>query len=182
MLDIRKENIDEDNDMVSNNTLRDIKDKTEQQGSNEKQIVLTCHLCDYETYYPLEFNEHGSKSHGIIHCDKCDYSADDSTIMKKHMMKHTGKFNSICSICGFEATREALLEDHKEVKHKKNNDKLLTICEGCDKSFPFPFLLKYHFCFPEFKFGCLKCTFIGISMADLLAHVKHNHVKCDGCD
>ena len=75
--------------------------------------------------------------------------------MNKHKKLHTGRFSYICATCGFEATKESILEDHQESK---------------------------HLCPPQYKFGCTKCPFIVISMDDLLTHVGKDHVKCDLCD
>ena len=133
-------------------------------GIDDKEMVSTYHLCDYATNDLPKMKAHGTLFHGIVHCDKCEYSADDLTILKKHLMTHTGRFPYICANCGFEATKESILEFHKETKHRKNDDQPIAKCEDYGKSFPFTFLQEYHFCPPQYKFGCTKCTFIGISM------------------
>ena len=97
---------------------------------SDQEVLFSCHLCDYQTSDVLQMNDHSSKNHGFIHCDKCEYIAEESTIMKKHMLKHTGSFNFTSTICEFEATKESLLEEHYERKHKKNKEVSFQ-CEVC---------------------------------------------------
>ena len=52
--------------------------------------------------------DHKFRKHGIINCDKCEYSAEDSDIMKKHKMKHTGRILFTCNICEFETSKQSM--------------------------------------------------------------------------
>ena len=80
--------------------------------------------------------KHGSDQHGIFHCEKCEYSADDKSILNKHMMGHTGRIICTCNPCEFEATRESIVENHQERKHKKVVDAHLPQkCKDCERFF-----------------------------------------------
>ena len=86
-------------------------------------------------------DEHCVQEHGFINCEKCDYTAEDKDLMKKHMTKHTGGRIFTCNYCVFEATKQSILEDHMETKHAKKEpwwqeDEPQTYqCDACETTF-----------------------------------------------
>ena len=48
-----------------------------------QEFKFKCCYCKFETNDIKISENHGSKNHGIINCERCDYSALDETIMKK---------------------------------------------------------------------------------------------------
>ena len=47
-------------------------------------------------------------------------------LMNQHKMKHTESSLYTCGVCEFEATKLAMLKDHIEIKHTKQNMKIRT--------------------------------------------------------
>ena len=87
--------------------------------------------------------------HGILVCQKCDYRAEDRSLMRKHMETHTGTSLLPCRICEFETTKKATLDEHIEIKHNqksggsKDRDHH---CEKCGKTYNGKVALTYHKC------------------------------------
>ena len=160
--------------------------------NSKKNKILSCYLCDFETSEFSQMDEHGNTAHGIINCDKCEFCAIDEAIMKQHMKKHTGRILFTCNVCEFETTKQSMLENHIEEKHKKHEpwwhqDKHENhFCERCEKSFPNIFLRKYHNCTPLSKYACDICTFMAITLDELLDHYEDSHTRqrnrCSSCD
>ena len=55
------------------------------------------------------FEVHGEEIHGFVYCQKCEYTAEDKSIMKQHMKRHTGDIPFVCNVCEFEATKQSVL-------------------------------------------------------------------------
>ena len=83
-----------------------------------------CQLCEFETKGAKEIDEHVINVHGFKSCDKCEYIAEDMVLMNQHKMKHTESSLYTCGVCEFEATKLAMLKDHIEIKHTKQNTKI----------------------------------------------------------
>ena len=141
--------------------------------------VLTCGFGDYETISPVDLNEHEGKVHGVVNCNLCDYSALDEEILRKHMTKHTGRIVFQCGKCEFEATKEALLDDHKESKHTTQPEPTVEKrkCEKCEKEFDAGFVFEAHKCIVTSKFQCELCTFKAVTLSELLEHMVTNHAQ-----
>ena len=184
------------NDMDNHNT-RDIhdtfsKNKTLIEDSivackNDSPGDYECHLCKYVTRDLKAMDEHTINTHGMVKCGKCAYSAEDQDLLDNHMKKHTGRIIFTCVVCEFEATREVILENHMELKHKKNTDRN-TKCENCEKEFPALFLSRYHICGPQYTYPCQLCTFVAIDLEEIVSHQLEYHTntlgihKCGKCD
>lgn len=117
------------------------------------------------------------------------YNLKLNYLMNNHMKKHTGRYIFSCSVCEFEATREYLLENHKEMKHKNTDCNGNLKCDQCEKTFPALFLSRYHICGQEFTYPCQSCGFIAIDLHEIISHVQENHspvsrnlLKCNKCD
>ena len=172
------------------NTTQEVEVETERIKENRNNTELSCHLCEYSTKVLREMEDHKFRKHGIINCDKCEYSAEDSDIMKKHKMKHTGRILFTCNICEFETSKQSMLVEHKEAKHKSteeiNKEKTVFECNRCETDFQYGFLLKNHTCIPTFKYPCEICTFVAISVGEILEHMNAIHSKnstpCSFCE
>jgi hypothetical protein len=136
-----------------------------------------CHLCEFKTIDETKMNAHRFQQPGIIKCDRCEYGAEDSDIMKKHKMNHSGTIIFICNTCEFEATKQSLLEAHKEPKHTSAKKR---------EVFSYPFLMENHGCSPVFKYPCEMCTFVFIGFSEPLEHMDLVHTNalasCSKCD
>jgi hypothetical protein len=148
-------------------------------------------LCDYQSNDTKAIDEHGKDQHGVFKCEKCDYTAEDNAIMKKHMGTHTGRNILPCGVCEFETTRRATLDDHLNAKHGLNQslDQEQHNCNKCEKTFEGTFELAHHKCCPQqYKFPCgySNCAFIGTSVSDIADHTYDDHRKpvhyCQHCD
>ena len=65
--------------------------------SHKKSCIQQfCGFCTFNTYNLMDLKEHEIEEHGMIHCNKCDYSALDKDILKLHMTKHTGRILFQC--------------------------------------------------------------------------------------
>ena len=86
--------------------------------SKEEILIddMFCDFCEFRTNDSLKLEEHSETSHGSF---KCEYKAVEKEIMKKHMANHTGSILLICGVCEFQATSEAILENHLERKHTR---------------------------------------------------------------
>ena len=148
---------------------------------------LNCHMCAYKAIGLSNLEDHGLKSHNIIKCKRCEYWAEDEDIMNNHMKKHTGEMLFSCYVCEFEATREYLLENHREIKHKKVEVPPVRSepdCSICEESFQHDILVKKHKCSPKSKFACQGCTFMSVDLNELVTHArehikKNNIFNCD---
>ena len=124
--------------------------------------------------------KHEIEEHGMIHCNKCDYSALDKDILKLHMTKHTGRILFQCGKCEFEATRQSLLDDHKETKHPEIQLPVIDTkrrCEKCEKEFEGGFIFDAQKCIFSSKYHCEHCTFTAVTLAELLEHMVEEHTK-----
>ena len=63
-----------------------------------------CVYCSFETIEAKEKEDHVSKAHANIDCDKYDYITLYASIMKKHMNTTTGTSIFNCRTCEFEST------------------------------------------------------------------------------
>ena len=159
------------------------------QSTHKSDNVLNCHMCAYKAIGLSNLEDHGLKSHNIIKCNRCEYWAEDEDIMNNHMKKHTGEMLFSCYVCEFEATREYLLENHREIKHKKVEVPPVRSepdCSICEESFKYNFLVKKHKCSPKSKFACQGCTFMSVDLNELVTHArehikKNNIFNCDSC-
>ena len=160
-----------------------------QEDSNKSFI---CHLCNYEAIGM----ENMDSVHGFLNCERCQFTAEDKQIMKKHMTKHTGGIIYTCYVCEFESTRQAMLDDHKETKQTNNNpwwyehQPTQHHCEYCEKTFKNLFVKRYHNCTQETKYKCPKCEFMAVTLDEHLTHIEEKHqktennqsLKCDLCE
>jgi hypothetical protein len=129
-------------------------------------------MCDYVTNNTAQINEHAFLVHGIVKCERCDYSAEDKDIMKAHMKRHTGRIIFQCGKCEFEATRQSLLENHIEARHSYVPPQLKQKCERCEKVFPDIFQIKYHTCIPVKYKGETKENLCKINLVHRISIVK----------
>ena len=144
----------------------------------ESSSNIKCSYCDYVSSDKETLLNHTSRKHGLINCDKCEYSALDEGIMKKHMYKHTGRMVYQCRICEFEATKQEILENHIEVKHNvKEVETPRLKCERCENYFGKPFQLKHHSCKVQSKYQCEQCTFLAVTLSELLDHIEVKHPR-----
>ena len=137
-------------------------------------------------------DKHTISDHGYILCDKCDYIGADKELLIQHKMKHSGTNIFICGICEFEATRQAILENHMENKHTKKtfwwheSEKSDYYCDKCEKKFKNIFVMRYHMCLQETKYACPLCEFMAVTYYELYKHLEQTHtkkkIKCEKCD
>ena len=90
-------------------------------GVNIAKTQLNCGFCEYKTRDLKDMQEHGKQEHGTTKCERCEYSGLTKELMEKHMTSHTGRNIFTCCVCEFEATRQVLLNQHLETKHRKSN-------------------------------------------------------------
>ena len=135
------------------------------------QSVLTCSFGDYTCYHPMELKNHEVEKHGMVYCEKCDYSALDQEIMKKHMTTHTGRILFQCGKCEYESTRQALFDEHMETKHPVIQDSVSDTkrrCDKCERSFEAGFIFDAHNCIITSKYKCEQCCFTAVILVELL--------------
>ena len=143
----------------------------------EEGKIQRCCFWDFETPDGLKLNDHEVDKHGMLNCDKCDYSALDKGIMKKHKTQHTGIFLFQCGKCEFEATKQAMLDNHHELKHPtpQETSAVRHRCEKCEIDFDDAFIFKSHICIITSKYQCEQCSFTAITLAELLSHMQSEH-------
>merc|ERR1711954_493924 len=103
---------------IKNKTL----DEDKLDDCKENPVIYECHLCKFTESNQKTLDEHGIKEHGVLKCNKCEYTAEDHDILQNYMKTHTGRIIFTCVVCEFEATREILLENHMEMKHGEKSD------------------------------------------------------------
>ena len=152
---------------------------SESSSSKNKEEIKTkrCCFCEFETLDGIELNNHEANKHRMINCDKCEYSALDEGIMKKHKEQHTGMFLIQCGKCEFEARKQATLDAHHEMKHPTPQEAsdIRHRCEKCEIDFDDAFIFKSHICIITSKYQCERCTFTAITFAELLSHMVSEH-------
>lgn len=101
----------------------------------------------------------------------------DDDIMKKHMTKHTGRILFQCGKCEFEATKQAFLEEHIDLRHttKPSPVVIKRKCEKCEGEFDAGFIFEAHKCIITSKYHCEQCTFTAVTLAELLEHMVAKH-------
>ena len=113
-----------------------------------------------------------SPSKELRRCTECDFNCYGEIPFKKHCDSvHRQCTLFQCAICEFEATSLPLLNAHMQAKHT-DKERDTHLCNKCEKSFPYRFLLENHICFK-----CNKCSFIGNSSIAIASHVQANHEK-----
>ena len=146
------------------------------QKTDEVKIQRCC-FCDFETPDGIELNNHEVDKHGMINCEKCDYSALEESIMEKHKKQHTGGFLLQCGQCEFEARKQATLEAHHESKHLTTQETKAVKyrCEKCEIDFDDFFIFKSHICIVTSKYQCEQCSFTAVTLVELLSHMESEH-------
>ena len=93
------------------------------------------------------------------------------------MTKHTGRIVFQCGKCEFEATKEYLLDDHKEIKHTAEPQPTIEKrrCEKCEKDFDAGIVFEAHKCIIKSKYQCEQCAFTAVTLSELLEHMVSNH-------
>ena len=143
----------------------------------EEKKVQHCCFCDFKTPDGMKLNNHEVEMHGMLNCDRCDYSALDKDLMNKHMATHTGRILFQCGKCEFETTRQAMLDEHHNSRHttapKLSGPRQR--CEKCEIDFEDAFLFKSHICIITSKYQCEQCSFTAVTFGELLNHMEADH-------
>ena len=106
--------------------------------SDEKQGVLSCDYCSYESSKQEEYDSHLKRHNNkggseLFKCNICDYDCEIMNMLGKHMSsKHPHMFN--CDQCNYKTKKEFQLIKHKNTKHgtmNENRDHLETGKSKC---------------------------------------------------
>ena len=138
--------------------------------ASEKVQVVSMNKKDVEIVRQPSMKRSPSKE--LRKCTECDFNCYGEIPFKKHYDSvHRQCTLFQCAICEFEATSLPLLNAHMQAKHT-DKERDTHLCNKCEKSFPYRFLLENHICFK-----CNKCSFIGNSSIAIASHVQANHEK-----
>ena len=84
--------------------------------------MLEAHVLEHVTGDVKNSRKHALNEHGSFSCDKCEYIALDKSILKQHMKQQPGTLLFTCRICELEASKQDMLENHIESKHRQYVD------------------------------------------------------------
>ncbi|XP_055954410.1 zinc finger protein 260 [Patella vulgata] len=172
---------------------------------------LKCPKCDFQAYYPQQFQEHIGTHTEAIHkckccnfnsfdrdellthfkeshprciCNICEFMAEHAYVIKRHMVRHNNQGCS-CNICGKVYKDQYILKMHVKMVHMPAE--VLFECNICLKKFTRKAHLKRHLRIhdPEKPFKCPHCDYRGCERSDiskhLLIHEEPKHV-CEVCN
>ena len=175
--------IDTIQEVINEEVLDDVDTDRNLRSDNNK-----CSFCQTQCKDKISLKVHYNDHHNTVYieCDKCEYSAFDLDVLKQHKMNHTGSSIFQCYHCEFEFTKQSLLREHIESKHKKP---VIFQCYVCDAIFPQKFLLDKHKCYL-----CRFCKHTENTKSALEIHIQITHqtinvnvpkitvVKCQFCE
>ncbi|KAG0410279.1 hypothetical protein HPB47_012596 [Ixodes persulcatus] len=171
---------------------------------------LQCQVCEFQAYYPKQFQEHilthedsvlkckccpfacFDENELIAHykdqhprciCPYCNHTAEHSYIVKRHMFRHT-ECGCKCDICGKIYKDQYILKMHVKMVHMPVE--VLFECSVCLKKFNRKAHLKRHVRThnPTKPFKCQLCDYRGCERSDITKHMLiHEEPKhtCDIC-
>ncbi|CAN7995586.1 unnamed protein product [Ixodes hexagonus] len=171
---------------------------------------LQCQVCEFQAYYPKQFQEHilthedsvrkckccpfacfdeeeliahYKEQHPRCICPYCNYTAEHSYIVKRHMFRHT-ESGCKCDICGKLYKDQYILKMHVKMVHMPVE--VLFECNVCLKKFNRKAHLKRHVRThnPTKPFKCQLCDYRGCERSDITKHMLiHEEPKhtCDIC-
>ncbi|GIY02972.1 zinc finger and SCAN domain-containing protein 10 [Caerostris darwini] len=142
-----------------------------------------CKICQKPYFTEEEIIKHFKAEHPKCICNKCNYMAEHSYVVKRHSLRHTEN-GIVCEICGKHYKDHYILKMHVKMVHLPAE--VVFACEICDKKFTRKAHLKRHLRIhaPNRPFKCSFCSYRGCEKSDitkhLLIHEAPKH-KCQIC-
>ncbi|ESO92219.1 hypothetical protein LOTGIDRAFT_190955 [Lottia gigantea] len=152
--------------------------------TNHSDDISKCKCCNFYTFDREELLEHFKEMHPKCICTVCEFMAEHSYVIKRHMVRHN-KFSCMCNVCGKAYKDQYILKMHVKMVHMPAE--VLFECNICYKKFTRKAHLKRHLRIhdPEKPFKCPHCEYRGCERSDiskhLLIHEEPKHV-CGICN
>ncbi|XP_064612166.1 uncharacterized protein LOC135476165 [Liolophura sinensis] len=145
--------------------------------------VHKCKCCQYGTLDEPELIEHYKASHPRSICPVCNFTAEQPYVVKRHMSRHDEK-GCTCQICGKVYKDQYILKMHLKQVHMPAD--VLYECTVCGKKFTRKAHLKRHLRTHEVEkpFKCPHCEYRGCEKSDVAKHLLiHEEPKyvCEIC-
>ncbi|XP_076444934.1 uncharacterized protein LOC143282926 [Babylonia areolata] len=145
--------------------------------------IHKCKCCNYLTFDKDDLLEHFKATHPRCICNVCEFMAEHAYMIKRHMMRHNAD-GCTCELCGKVYKDQYILKMHVKMVHMPAE--VLFECTVCGKKFTRKAHLKRHLRIhePEKPFKCPHCDYRGCERSDiskhLLIHEEPKHV-CEVC-
>ena len=163
---------------------------------DDRQLILLCEHCNFETKEHQELEKHLESKHRV-NCDHCYHELHTNDLMEEHIkVKHTVS----CSLCDTKVLRSSTdLDNHMKACHsfpciictkifkssRELNDHMNTHiehCPQCDHTSSNRTELDVHI-EQTHKFACGMCNETFVNNSTLQEHHAAHHVfKCDHCE
>ena len=103
-------------------------------------------------------------------CNQCGYSCNKHSMLKRHILVHSGKKTFVCSQCKYSSTRADTLRVHM----RTHSGEKPYHCEQCDFSCTTISYLNAHILIHsgEKRFHCTQCTSSFIQRSRLIRHIS----------
>ncbi|XP_076465547.1 uncharacterized protein LOC143297217 [Babylonia areolata] len=138
---------------------------------------LLCHLCPATFMDLASLNRHVAAKHSEnedLKCDQCDFKASYASLLKEHMLKHTGDL-LCCDVegCGYKTPYMRALRVHQK-RHSCEKKYRCQLCsyEAVEKS-TLDRHLKSHT--QEKPYLCSHCEYRANTKYGVVVHMQHKH-------
>ncbi|KAL8606472.1 hypothetical protein ACOMHN_015561 [Nucella lapillus] len=148
---------------------------------------LLCHLCPATFMDIASLNRHVTAKHTDnedLKCDRCDFKASYASLLKEHMLKHTGEL-LCCEAegCSYKTPYLRALRVHQKRHSSEKNYRCHQCSYDAVEKSTLDRHLKSHT--QERPYQCSHCDFRANTKYSVVVHMQHKHQfqkSCYACD
>merc|ERR1712129_10801 len=155
----------------------DYSSKMGQEEEEEQQKVFPTQVSENSKSEETDFR-HTVEYEPSYKCDKCDYSSNRSSQVKRHRLIHTKKLwpknPHRCAECDFSSSSWKNMQKHKTSSKHSIKEELVLKCDQCDYTSAREYRISAHK-LTHVTFNCDKCDYKGKVQDKLILHQNTTH-------